>query len=164
MLLGFKTRGGRMAIHRTEFDVDASDEQVWAVLVDFERWGEWNPSVPSISGDVREGSTVSLTLVMPGRPKMNVKAVLQEVTPGRRLTWRGHLAADRIFTGYRELVIEPLAANKVRVTHVEDLQGWIAPVFEKLMGGAVQAHHDAFNEALKRRAESVAGAAPATGS
>lgn len=149
-----------MATHRTEFDVDASDDQVWAVLADFERWGEWNPSVPSISGDVREGSTASLTLAMPGRPKMNVRAVLEEVAPGRRLTWRGRLGADRLFTGRREFAIDPLTANRVRVTHVEDLQGWIAPVFEKLMGRAVQAAHDDLNDALKRRAESVA-AAPA---
>jgi hypothetical protein len=79
--------------------------------------------------------------------------VLQELTPNRRLAWRGHLGADRLFTGYREFAIHPLAENKVRVTHVEDLQGWIAPLFEKLMGRSVQHHHDAFNESLRNRAE-----------
>jgi hypothetical protein len=151
-----------MATHRTEFDINASDEQVWAVLVDFEHYVDWNPSVPSISGHVREGSTVSLTLALPGRPNLNVKAVLQKVTPNRRLTWRGHLGADQLFTGYREFAIHPLTENKVRVTHVEDLQGWIAPLFEKLMGRSVQHHHDAFNESLRNRAEAMT-AQPATG-
>jgi hypothetical protein len=145
-----------MATHRTEFEVNASDDEVWAVLVDFEHYADWNPSVPSISGDVREGSTVSLTLVLPGRPNLNVRAVLQEVTRNRRLTWRGHLGADRLFTGYREFAIDPLAQSKVRVTHVEDLQGWIAPAFEALMGSSVQDHHDAFNESLRNRAEAIA--------
>jgi hypothetical protein len=145
-----------MATHRTEFEIDASDEQVWAVLADFDDYAAWNPSVPSISGDLREGGTVSLTLSLPGRPNLNVTAVLEDVTPNRRLTWRGHLGADRLFTGYREFAIEPFAENKVRVTHVEDLQGWIAPMFEALMGGSVQRHHDMFNEALKRRAEAAA--------
>jgi hypothetical protein len=151
-----------MATHRTEFEVDASDEEVWAVLVDFEGYGDWNPSVPSISGDVREGATVSLTLVLPGRPNLNVKAVLHEVTPNRRLTWRGHLGADRLFTGYREFAIHPLTQSKVRVTHIEDLQGWIAPAFEVLMGPSVQHHHDAFDESLTNRAEAIAAQA-ATG-
>jgi hypothetical protein len=151
-----------MATHRTEFDVDASDEQVWAVLTDFEHYADWNPSLPSITGELREGSTVSLTLVLPGRPSLNPKAELLEVTPNRRLTWRGHLGADRLFTGYREFAIDPLTENKVRVTHIEDLQGWIAPVFEALMGGAVQRHHDTFNESLKSRAEAIAAQA-ATG-
>ena len=30
-----------MATHRTDFQIDASDEQVWAVLVDFESYGDW---------------------------------------------------------------------------------------------------------------------------
>jgi hypothetical protein len=152
-----------MATHRTEFEIDASDEQVWALLVDFENYADWNPSLPSISGDVREGSTVSLTLSLPGRPNLNVKAVLQDVTPNRRLTWRGHLGTDRLFTGYREFAIEPLTEQKVRVTHVEDLRGWIAPVFEALMGRSVQRHHDAFNDALKRRAEGTASRATISG-
>ena len=152
-----------MATHRTEFEVDASAEQVWTVLVDLESYADWNPSLPSISGDLREGSTVSLTLVLPGRPSLNVKAVLQEVTPNRRLTWRGHLGADRLFTGYREFAIDPLAENRVRVTHVEDLQGWIAPVFETLMGRSVQRHHDTFDESLKSRAEAMARRADAAG-
>ena len=147
-----------MATHRTDFDVDASDEQVWNVLVDFEHYPDWNPSVPAIAGDVRVGSTVSLTLALPGRPKLNVKAVLREVAPNRRLTWQGHLGANRLFTGYREFAIAPLSENKVRVTHIEDLQGWIAPAFEALMGRSVQHHHDAFNEALRHRAEASNGA------
>jgi hypothetical protein len=133
-----------MATHRTEFDIDASDEQVWAILVDFDHYA------------------VSLTLSLPGRPNLNVKAVLQEVTPNRRLTWRGHLGADQLFTGYREFALHPVTENKVRVTHVEDLQRWIAPVFEKLMGHSVQHHHDAFNESLRNRAETITAQA-ATG-
>ena len=93
---------------------------------------------------------------LPGRPNLNPKAVLQEVTPNRRLAWRGHLGADRLFTGYREFAIHPLTENKVRVTHVEDLQGWLAPVFEALMGRSVQRHHDTFNESLKSRAKLMA--------
>jgi hypothetical protein len=131
--------------------------------VNFEGYADWNPSLPSISGELREGSTVSLTLVLPGRPNLNPKAVLEEVTPNRRLTWRGHLGAGRLFTGYREFAIEPIAENRVRFTHVEDLQGLLAPAFEALMGGSVQRHHDTFNESLKRRAEVMAARAPIEG-
>lgn len=141
---------------RTEFDVSASAEQVWAVLTDFGRYADWNPSVPSISGDLRPGSTVSLTLVLPGRGKLAVKAELLEVSPDTRLTWRGNLGTDRLFTGYREFAIVPAAPDTVRVTHVEDLRGLIAPVFGALMGGALQRHHDGFNTALRRRAEDLA--------
>ena len=64
-----------MAVYRTTFPIVASPEAVWEVLTDFERYPEWNPSLPSISGELRPGSTVSLTLAMPGRPSPKVSAI-----------------------------------------------------------------------------------------
>ena len=62
-----------MAVYRTTFPINASADAVWNVLADFERYPEWNPSLPSVSGDLRPGSTVSMTLAMPGRPSPKVK-------------------------------------------------------------------------------------------
>ena len=62
-----KIEFARMAVYRTTFAVEAPVERVWEVLTDFDRWAEWNPSVPSIEGEPRVDSTVALTLAMPGR-------------------------------------------------------------------------------------------------
>jgi hypothetical protein len=153
-----------MAVYRTDFEIHASDEQVWAVLTEFESYADWNPSLPSITGELREGSVVSLTLGMPGRPSPRVKAQLQEVTPNRRLTWHGNVGADWLFAGDREFAIHRLADDKVRFTHVEDISGFLAPVFEVLMGSSVQRSHDTFNESLKSRAEAAAAHAAAEAS
>lgn len=150
-----------IAVYRTDFEIDASDEQVWAVLIDFESYGDWNPSLPAISGELREGSTVSLTLGMPGRPSPKVKAQLQQVTPNRRLTWHGNVGADWFFAGDREFAIHPLADDKVRFTHVEDVHGFLFPVFRALMGSSIQRSHDTFNRSLKNRAEAMAAQAAA---
>ena len=56
-----------MAVFRTTFPVAASAETIWEVLVDFERWSEWNPSVPSISGDARLGRAASRREIVAGR-------------------------------------------------------------------------------------------------
>ena len=145
-----------MALHRTDFEINASDAEVWAVLADLDRYPEWNPALPAISGELRAGSVLSMTLALPGRPPLNVKANVLEVVPNRRLSWRGHLGTDLLFTGYREFAIEPVAADRVRFTHIEDLRGWLAPVFELVMGGPVQRHHENLNESLKNRAEAKA--------
>jgi uncharacterized membrane protein len=83
-----------MAVYRTTFPIVASAETVWMLLTDFERDSEWNPSLPSISGEVRAGSIVSLTLGMPCTPSATVKAKLGDVAPERRLTWHGNAGAD----------------------------------------------------------------------
>lgn len=142
-----------VAIYRTTFAVDASAEKVWEALIDFDRYAEWNPSVPSIEGDPRVGSTVSLTLAMPGRPSANVKAELTDVVPRRRLAWDGNVGAQWLFSGHREFLVEPQPDKSVLVTHIEDVSGLLFPLFRALMGSAIRHHHEGFNDALKERAE-----------
>jgi len=133
--------------------VAASAATVWAILVDFERWSEWNPSVPSISGDARVGSTLALTLAMPRRPSAKVKAEITELDPERRFTWHGNVGGDIFFAGIREFEIDPQPDGTVLVTHVETVTGLFYPVFRAVMGRAIQEHHDNLNTALKDRAE-----------
>jgi hypothetical protein len=137
---------------RTTFPVAASAATVWGILVDFERWPEWNPSVPSITGDASVGSTVALTLAMPGRPSAKVKARITDVDHERRLRWHGNVGGDAVFAGTREFFIEPRPDGTVLVTHVETVTGALYPVFRLVMGQAIQAHHDDLNTALQERA------------
>lgn len=146
-----------MAVYRTTLPIEATADVVWAILIDFERWSEWNPSVPSIRGEAQVGSEVKLTLAMPGRPSAKVNATLTEVVPERRLYWHGNVVGDRVFAGTREFEIDPQPDGTVLFTHVEDVSGLLFPVFRALMGSAIQLHHDNLNNALKQRAESRAG-------
>jgi hypothetical protein len=145
-----------MAEFRTTFPVAASAETVWGILLDFERWSEWNPSVPSISGEAQIGSTLAMTLAMPRRPSAKVKAEITELDPERRFSWHGNIGGDRLFAGTREFEIDPQPDGTVLVTHVETVTGLLFPVFRAVMGSAIQEHHDNLNSALKDRAENVA--------
>ena len=142
-----------MAIYRTTFPISASADMVWDVLTDFSRYPEWNPSLPSISGELRSGGTVSMTLAMPGRPSAKVKARLNDVEAGRRLTWQGNVGADWLFAGARQFLIDPQPDGTVLFTHIEDVSGALFPVFRAVMGSAIQGHHDALNVALRERCE-----------
>lgn len=145
-----------MAVYRTTLPISATAESVWAILIDFNSWQEWNPSVPSIRGDAQLGSTVKLTLAMPGRPSAKVKAKLTELVPERRLCWHGNVGGDWLFAGTREFELDPQPDGTVLFTHVEDVTGLLFPVFRAVMGPAIQQHHENLNDALKRRAEGQA--------
>lgn len=142
-----------MAVFQTTFAVAGPPEAVWAVLVDFKGWQDWNPSVPDIRGVAKVGSTVRMTLAMPSRPSAKVKARLTEVVPERRLCWHGNVGADWLFAGTRTFDLDPQPDGTVLVTHVEDVRGLLFPLFRTMMGPAIQQHHENLNEALKRRAE-----------
>jgi hypothetical protein len=136
--------------------IEATADVVWAILIDFERWSEWNPSVPMIRGDAQVGSEVKLTVAMPGRPSAKVTATLTEVVPERRLCWHGSVGGDRVFAGTREFQLDPQPDGTVLFTHVEDVSGLLFPLLRALMRPAIQLHHDDVNAALKQRIESKA--------
>lgn len=142
-----------MPVYRTTFEIDASAARVWAVLTDLPRYPEWNPQITNAEGRIEPGARLQLRLSLPGRPALGVWATVEEAQPDARLSWRGHVAAAWVFEGYREFGLEPLADDRVRLTHVEDIHGLLAPLFALAMGGPAARSHAALNDALKRRAE-----------
>lgn len=145
-----------MAVFRTTFPIAATAATVWDVLVDFDQWHAWNPSVPAIRGEAKVGADLAMTLAMPGRPSAKVHATLTELTPGRRLSWHGNVGGDWLFAGTREFDLETQPDETVLVTHVETVTGLLFPAFKLMMGPAIQAHHDNLNRALAQRAETSA--------
>jgi hypothetical protein len=142
-----------MPVYQTTFAVNAPAARVWAVLTAVDRYPEWNPQIPRVSGRLQPGERIALRLALPGRPPMDLTATIEEARPDALLTWRGHVVARRFFEGYRRFEIEAVAPGRVRVTHVEDVHGLLAPLFGLALGPRVQSSHDALNAALKARAE-----------
>jgi len=144
-----------MPIYRTTFAVNAPASRVWEALTAVDRYPEWNPQIPRLRGSLRPGERIDLQLALPGRPPMDLTATIEDARPPALLTWRGHVVAPWVFEGYRRFEIEPVAPGQVRITHVEDVHGLLAPLFGMLFGPRVQASHAALNAALKARAEAA---------
>jgi len=144
-----------MPIYQTTFEINAPASRVWQLLTTLASYSDWNPQITRAVGTIDQGATISLRLTLPARPALEVSATIEEVQPDRLLTWRGHVLAPWFFEGYRKFAIEPIAPERVNVTHVEDIHGLMAPVFGLLMGGPVHRSHQALNQALRARAETV---------
>lgn len=142
-----------MPVYQTTFDVNASADAVWRVLTNLDEYGQWNPQIPSASGAVEEQSKITLRLVLPGRPAMDLVATIEEVRPGELLTWRGHVVAPWFFEGVRTFAIRAAGDHRVSVTHIEDIRGLFAPLFALFMGGPIRTSQHALNNALRARAE-----------
>lgn len=146
-----------MPTRDTLVEINASAETVWEVLTDFERWSEWNPAIPSAAGELSVGGELAMRLNLSGRA-MNVTARIEQLVPGERLSWRGHVGAAFVFTGEREFSIEPHGSRSSQVRHLEAVSGLAAPIFGLLKGKAMTEHHHLLNAAVKRRAEELAAA------
>jgi len=144
-----------MPKYETSFEINAPPSRIWQVLTDLERYSEWNPQIPRATGTVREGNHISLRLQFPGRPVMDVVAVIEEVRPEALFTWRGHVGAPWLFEGFRKFAIEAIGPSRARVTHLEDVHGLLAPLFALFMSGPVEQSQRSMNEALRVRAETL---------
>jgi hypothetical protein len=142
-----------MAVYQTTFEISAPAGRVWQVLTDLERYREWNPQIPSASGQLEVGARIRLRLALPARPTLDLSAMIEEVQPDRLLTWRGHVVTPWLFEGYRKFAIRPIDNWRSSVTHVEDIHGLLAPLFSALMGAAVAESQQMLNAALRARAE-----------
>lgn len=108
-------------------DIDAAASRVWAVFTDTASYGEWNPYVPELSGELREGTVLDMVLVEP--PAYEPRPFSPTVTiaaPGKHLAWRASLLGLGIFEHHFE--VESLAGGGSRFHQYEDFRGllcWI---------------------------------------
>jgi hypothetical protein len=83
----------------TEIDIRATPQQVWDVLVDLERWSEWNPFVTSSEGVAEVGTRLVNRMETPGMRAVSIKPTVTEVDPGACFEWLGHLGVRGLFDG-----------------------------------------------------------------
>ena len=142
-----------MLLLRTEIDINASGERVWRVLTDFGAYGEWNPFITSISGEVRRGARLKVRVQPSGGRGMTFRPTVLAADQNRELRWVGRLLFPGIFDGEHAFLITPLENGGVRLRQQETFRGLLVPLLRRLLDGQTRAGFEAMNRALKERAE-----------
>jgi len=135
----------------TSTDIAASPTAVWAVLIDFAAYPEWNPFIRRLQGAPIVGTRLEVTVQPPGKRAMTFKPTVLAAEPGRELRWVGRVLLPGIFDGEHSLRIEPTASG-CRFHHGETFDGMLVPMFGSILAKTEQGF-GAMNEALKRRVE-----------
>jgi hypothetical protein len=137
---------------RTDIEIDAAPEQVWAILTDFASYPAWNPFIQFIRGEPLAGSKLELRIAPPDGKAITFKPTVLNAEPNRELRWLGRVLLPWIFDGEHMLQIEPLADGGVRFAQAERFRGVLVPFLGKTLE-KTERGFTAMNEALKRRAE-----------
>ncbi len=138
---------------KTSVEIQASAERVWQVLTDFSNYPQWNPFIRQISGTVREGTRLEVTLGPPGTRPMTFRPVLLKVQANRELRWLGRLLVPGLFDGEHSFVIETIDQRRVRFIHSEEFSGLLVPVFARSLDANTQRGFAEMNQAIKTQAE-----------
>jgi hypothetical protein len=101
-------------------DIAVSPQEVWAVLADLESYGEWNPFIRSASGQLTEGTTLTLRMVPSEGRAITFRPRVLVAKPGVMLRWIGRLIIPGIFDGTHEFapVLDPARTVQTDVNRV----------------------------------------------
>lgn len=138
----------------TEIVLNASAEQVWNVLTDFNRYHEWNPFLVESRGEAIAGTRLENTMLN-GDKKMKFKPQILTVEKNNYFDWLGHLFIKGLFDGHHYFRILPISENQVKLIHGEDFSGILSSWVLGKIGDQTRENFVRMNMALKLRLESM---------
>lgn len=132
----------------TTHDIDASPQEVWAALIDFDSHQRWNPFFAQVDGQAVAGSRLKIAARKDdGSKGISFTPEVLEVEAGRLLRWKGILFLPGLFTGEHYFQLEELADGTTRLHHGEHFTGILIPLMSKVLADTERGFN-AFNQAL----------------
>jgi hypothetical protein len=77
-----------MATYKTSLDINAPAGRVWQILTSFDLYHEWNPQIPRPAGKAEKETHITLRLALPGRPAMDLAAMIEQAKANQLVSWR----------------------------------------------------------------------------
>ncbi|MEJ2685703.1 MAG: SRPBCC domain-containing protein [Gammaproteobacteria bacterium] len=137
----------------TEIGIAAGAEKVWRILLDFARYGEWNPLIRSVEGTAEVGAWLRVGIDMPDGRRLRIRPTVVTVRPRRELGWIARLGVPGFLDGEHIFHIEALSDTQVTFIHREIFTGVLVLFLWPLLKRRLQVGFEAMNSALRERAE-----------
>lgn len=138
---------------QTWIDIQASPARIWAMLINFAHYSEWNPSIVAAAGVARPGQRLSLTLAKnPGRTR-TLRATVLEARAGEALVWRHRSLLPGLLDTEHCFTFAPLDDGAVRLSHSAHVSGLLAPLLRRPLARPTRERLETMNSALRERAE-----------
>lgn len=136
------------SIHTT-IDINATPNQVWEILTDFDKYSEWNPFVKKIEGDIAVGNRFKAEI-----GNMKFKPVVIAFEKGKVFEWLGHFLIPGVFfDGQHKFELISNQDGTTTLNHSEKFKGILVPLMKKKLMTETKVDFESLNEALKKRAE-----------
>jgi hypothetical protein len=137
---------------RTEFEIQATQDEVWQVLTSLDNYPEWNPFIHHAVGKATVGEKGDIT-VKSGAKEMTLHCTVVKVEPNKELCWKYHVALPILFSGEHSFIIKQVEGNKVRFVDREIFNGLLVSSQAKDIDTNSKQGFEAMDKALKARAE-----------
>ena len=141
-----------LKIH-TEIILDAPFDRVSELLADTSLYPQWHPLFPQISGEMRVGAAIAVTVALPEIKSFSVRATIREVTNGNRLCWRYAYPLPGLFSWTYRYEVTELEGGRLQFVQDSTYAGLLAPLYHLGMKKLLQVGMVELNKAVQRWGE-----------
>ena len=135
-------------------EIEAPIEAVWDILVDVDRYGEWNPFTTRVDTDFEIGSPVDLYVTL-GPLKLKQPERIEAVDRPHLLAWSTKMGGRVLLSARREQRLEALNETRCRYLTTDAFGGLLTPLVVVLFGRLIRRGFNDMALALKADAEAA---------
>ena len=145
----------------THIDIAAAPALVWRVLGGWAAYPEWNPFIVGLHGRQQVGSRLVLSLHPPGRPRLTLRPRLEVWQEVDELAWQARALLPGLLDCRHGFQLKARENGGTRLHQTANLSGLLLPLLGPALLADIRQGLEMMNQALKRRAETLASAAAA---
>ncbi len=137
----------------TSIKIQAKVDEVWNVLMDFEKHSTWNPFIRSIAGIPSVGNRINIHLGPANTKGMKFQPIVEIFEVNKIFQWQGHLFIKGLFDGQHRFELKAIDEQNTLLIHSEKFKGILVPIFKKSLEQDTRIGFEQMNIALKERVE-----------
>lgn len=111
----------------TDITINAPVDSVWNEFSRFSEYPGWNPFIKKISGDMKVGGKIDITIQPKGGNPVDFNPTVLIYKEKSVVQWEGKLFVPGIFTGRHTFILVSLDKDKTRFIQKEDFNGILVP-------------------------------------
>ncbi|MTI22620.1 SRPBCC domain-containing protein [Fulvivirga sp. RKSG066] len=138
---------------QTEIKINKPKAEVWKILMDFDKYPEWNPFILSLLGKPKLRSRLKVTIRPEDGKPMVFKPKVTMHKSNEVFAWLGQLWMTGLFDGHHRFELKAINDSETLFVHREEFSGLLVPLFWKQINTKTRAGFEAMNKQLKVRAE-----------
>lgn len=139
----------------TQIRINAPVSKVWSILIDFDKYPEWNPFIKSLTGKIEQGQTITARIEAPKTQGMTFKPRILAIKKDKEFRWLGHFMIKGLFDGEHIFELQENADSSTLFIHREKFSGILVAALLSMIGANTRAGFEAMNTSLKQRAEGL---------
>lgn len=152
LMPGAKAAGQGFWRHQieTQMFIAAPAQQVWTLLMDFERYPQWNPFIRHIEGRSERGEKLRVRVQPVGGRVILFEPEVLAVKSSEEFRWKGRFIVTGLFDGEHYFLLRKEGDHGVVLTHGERFSGLLVPFFRSRLNSETKSGFESMNEALRQ--------------